>query len=236
MFDSARRPSMSARIRACTVTSSAVVGSSAMTRRGEQPIAMAIIARCRSPPESCERIGSRGAFGLGQAHVFEQLDCPLARVPLCQSAMQHQGLSDLRAHAMQRIERRHRLLEDHGDAVAAQFPHRLFIEADEFPPLEADRTGDARALRREAHQRQGCHRLAGPGFAHDPQALALGERKRGAIDDALQASRRRAGRRRARRLRAASQLRAFSLGSSASRRPSPRRLRPSTLSAIATPG
>ena len=43
---------MRARMRACTVTSSAVVGSSAMTRRGEQPIAMAIIARCRSPPES----------------------------------------------------------------------------------------------------------------------------------------------------------------------------------------
>ena len=34
-----------AKMRACTVTSRAVVGSSAMTRRGPQPIAIAIIAR-----------------------------------------------------------------------------------------------------------------------------------------------------------------------------------------------
>ena len=39
------------RICACTVTSSAVVGSSAMMRRGWQASAMAIITRWRMPPE-----------------------------------------------------------------------------------------------------------------------------------------------------------------------------------------
>ena len=39
------------RICACVVTSSAVVGSSAMTRSGSQAIAMAIIARWRMPPD-----------------------------------------------------------------------------------------------------------------------------------------------------------------------------------------
>jgi len=34
------------------VTSSAVVGSSAIKNSGEQAVAMAIIARCRWPPES----------------------------------------------------------------------------------------------------------------------------------------------------------------------------------------
>ena len=100
--------------------------------------------------------------------------------------MQHERLGDLRADAVQRIERRHRLLEDHGDAIAAQLLHRLFGEADELPPLEADRTGDARALRRQAHQRKRRHRLAGAGLAHHAEALALIERKRGPIDDALQ--------------------------------------------------
>ncbi len=42
----------SRRILACTVTSSAVVGSSAIMRSGRQIVAMAIITRCRCPPES----------------------------------------------------------------------------------------------------------------------------------------------------------------------------------------
>ena len=43
---------MSSRIWLCTVTSRAVVGSSASTRTGLPDIAMAIITRWRSPPES----------------------------------------------------------------------------------------------------------------------------------------------------------------------------------------
>ena len=42
----------SAMICACTVTSSAVVGSSAMSRSGSLASAMAIITRWRWPPES----------------------------------------------------------------------------------------------------------------------------------------------------------------------------------------
>ena len=44
----------SARICACVVTSIAVVGSSAISSRGLQDSAMAIIARCRSPPDNCQ--------------------------------------------------------------------------------------------------------------------------------------------------------------------------------------
>ena len=47
-----RYPSSSARICACTVTSSAVVGSSAISRSGSLASAMAIITRWRWPPES----------------------------------------------------------------------------------------------------------------------------------------------------------------------------------------
>ena len=44
----------SARICAWVVTSIAVVGSSAISRRGLQDSAIAIIARWRSPPENCQ--------------------------------------------------------------------------------------------------------------------------------------------------------------------------------------
>jgi len=43
---------MSSRMRACVVTSSAVVGSSAIRSPGSSASAMAIITRWRCPPES----------------------------------------------------------------------------------------------------------------------------------------------------------------------------------------
>ena len=43
---------MSSMICACVVTSSAVVGSSAISSAGSLIIAMAIITRCRMPPEN----------------------------------------------------------------------------------------------------------------------------------------------------------------------------------------
>jgi len=49
---SLRRRAMSSRICACTMTSSAVVGSSPMTTAGSQASAIAIIARWRMPPDS----------------------------------------------------------------------------------------------------------------------------------------------------------------------------------------
>ena len=50
--NSLAQPRSSSRICACTVTSSAVVGSSAMSSAGLQDSAMAITARWRMPPES----------------------------------------------------------------------------------------------------------------------------------------------------------------------------------------
>jgi hypothetical protein len=47
-----RSRSMSDRICFCVVTSSAVVGSSAMSSEGLQASASAIMARCRMPPEN----------------------------------------------------------------------------------------------------------------------------------------------------------------------------------------
>ena len=46
------RRSIRSRISACVVTSSAVVGSSAISSSGSQTVAIAIIARCRIPPDS----------------------------------------------------------------------------------------------------------------------------------------------------------------------------------------
>ena len=49
----------------CTVTSSAVVGSSAISSFGSQAIAIAIITRCCWPPESCDGYASMRRVGSG---------------------------------------------------------------------------------------------------------------------------------------------------------------------------
>ena len=59
------RPFISSRICAWTVTSSAVVGSSAMSSFGSLISAIAIIARCRMPPENSCGYWSTRCDGFG---------------------------------------------------------------------------------------------------------------------------------------------------------------------------
>jgi len=68
------RSARSPRICWRTVTSSAVVGSSASNSLGRQANAMAIMARCRWPPESWCRVGLGTALWLGHTGVGQQGD------------------------------------------------------------------------------------------------------------------------------------------------------------------
>jgi hypothetical protein len=81
----------------------------------------------------------------------------------------HEHLGDLRADAVDRVEARHRLLEYHADLLAAHAAHLSLGQVRELPSAEADRAcGDvADAGREEAHDRERCHRLAGPALPHD---------------------------------------------------------------------
>ena len=89
MLRSRRCSPMRARICACTVTSRAVVGSSANSSFGPQARAMAIITRWRMPPDSsCGYWRTRRA-GVGDAHVGEQLArrSPRRRRGTCRGAL-----------------------------------------------------------------------------------------------------------------------------------------------------
>ena len=62
-----------------------------------------------------------------------------------ETLMDFEDLADLPLDRMQRIERRHRLLEDHGDVVAAHLAQRALIGMEQLLALEADlRRKDAR--------------------------------------------------------------------------------------------
>ena len=65
------------------------------------------------------RIGADAPFGVWNLHQPQQLDRFGARLGAAQAAMLDQRLGDLVADLVERIERGHRLLKDHGDLGAA---------------------------------------------------------------------------------------------------------------------
>ena len=105
--------------------------------------------------------------------------------------VQPQRLADLPADVQHRVERGHRLLEDHADLVAADVPHLRLREGQQVLALEADRPGDlARRLRDEPQDGHGGHGLAAAALAHDGQRLAGRDLEGHAIDRAVDPVRR----------------------------------------------
>ena len=77
------------------VTSSAVVGSSAISTFGSHASAIAIITRCRMPPESWCGYSSSRRSGAGMRTSSQQLDRPRARLAPRQAEVLAQHLADL---------------------------------------------------------------------------------------------------------------------------------------------
>src|SRR5215472_12963813 len=93
-------------------------------------------------------------------------------------------LADLSADGEHRIERRHRLLEDHRDVVAAYRAHLAFVELEQIAAIELDRAGDDPAGRigNEPHHGERRHTLAAAGFTDDRHRLAPTQGKREVVD------------------------------------------------------
>ena len=75
---------------------------------------------------------------LNSADEVEEFEGAPARVALGVPAMEHQDLADLPLDRVQRVERGHRLLEDHRDLVAADLAHRGVGQVEQVLPHEAD--------------------------------------------------------------------------------------------------
>ena len=105
------------------VTSRAVVGSSAMTRSGSHMSAIAIITRCRSPPESLVRILPQAPLGPGHAHFLEQPHRAVPGLRRARSPVAPLGFDELVAHGVGRVQGGHRLLEDHAHPVPPEVRH-----------------------------------------------------------------------------------------------------------------
>ena len=182
------------------------------------------------------RIGA--GLPLLQADARQQRQRALAGArAVRREAVQADRLHHLRQHALQRVQRRQRLLEHHRDTAAAQAAPVVLVEREQLSPVQGDAAGGPRAVRQQAHHGQRRQRLATAGLADQRQALAAVQPQ----VDAAQRMQRRATAPGEPHLQVADleQRRAHrgsSLGSRRSRRPSPSRFRPSTASVIARPG
>ena len=123
------------------------------------------------------RVGVEPRRRLGDADLFEQLERALARGVARQALVQDQDLVHLPLDGVQRIERGHRLLEDHRHAVAAHRQKLACRRADQLAALEFYAAGGMARHRigQELQDRQRGHRLAGARFAHQRHGLAAAD-------------------------------------------------------------
>ena len=77
-------------------------------------------------------------FGPGNADHLKELHSPLARLALAHVEVQFQRLGDLAPDGEHRIERGHGILEDHGDAVAANVPQLILTQLEQIAPVKPD--------------------------------------------------------------------------------------------------
>jgi hypothetical protein len=68
----------------------------------------------------------------------EELDRPLPRLPMTQTAAVDQHFTQLRPDPVDRIERVHRRLRHHADLAPAQAAHLLLFDAGQIATLEPD--------------------------------------------------------------------------------------------------
>ncbi len=112
------------------------------------------------------RIGTHGAIGIGDQDFFQQFACLPACIRASDGLMQKDRFGDLVAAGEDWIERRHRILEDHGDMAPtqlAQVPRRQLQDID--PVYQDLAAGDHRVGRKKAHHAKRRDRLAAAAFS-----------------------------------------------------------------------
>ena len=177
------RSAISSRIWAWTVTSSAVVGSSAISSLGSLASAIAIIARWRMPPENSCGYWSTRLRGSGIPTSSSSSIARSRATPLDTLAVSVDRLGDLAADLVERMQRRQRILEDHRDVVAADPAELLAGERQQVGALEQDLARHAAgAAVGQPHRRQRGDGLARAGLADDPQRRGGGNRVGDSVD------------------------------------------------------
>jgi hypothetical protein len=145
------------------VTSSAVVGD-------HHPL--------RHPPAELVGVVARARPRRRDPHAAEDLDHPLPQgLPRLRQVQRHR-FQHLYAHAEHRVQRGTRVLEDHGDVLAADVGQRALVEGEQVLAAEPHLAGDAAGgTADEAQDRLGGQRLARSRLADEADDLAAPDLK-----------------------------------------------------------
>jgi hypothetical protein len=93
--------------------------------------------------------------------------------------MRRDRLNHLRVDAQDRVQRHHRILEDHRNAPATQAAHLLLRQFRKVDAVKQDlAAADPSGRLDQAHDRESGHRLARAGFADEAEHLAAVQRRR----------------------------------------------------------
>ena len=117
------------------------------------------------------------------AGFLEQADRALARLRGRHRQVGHDGLDQLPADGVERVERGQRVLEDGADLAAPDLAHLLVGQVVDAPAAEADLArGDAPGWIEQSDDRRAGQRLAGAGFADHPQDLTRRDVERDIVE------------------------------------------------------
>ena len=197
------------------------------------------------PARQLVRVGAHDARGVGDAHGLERGERPALRLR-APAAVQPHRLDDLAPDRHDGVQRELRVLHDHRQAGAAQPPPRARRRVSKIDPVELEAVGGGGAGRRgQPEQRPPGLGFPRPALADDAEPLAP-ELEADAAHDLHGSSARREGHaqvldgeerpRRSGVAGAGARAQRCAFGSSTSRNPSPRKLKPSETTKIAMPG
>ena len=182
-------PASSRRIWSWIVTSSAVVGSSQRMISGSQDSAIAIITRWRMPPENSCGYARNLPLRVRDADPAHQLKGPLRGLGPADAQVDERALGDLGADPHDRVERAHRLLEDHRHLRAADAVEVGLAQRHQVLAIQQDLAGgDARLRRQHAEDGAQRHALAGARLPDDPERIASGDLERHPVHRADQSA------------------------------------------------
>jgi len=113
----------------------------------------------------------------------EQVAGARVRLLLVHVEVRLQRLADLPADRQDRVQARHRVLEDHRDVAPADLAELVVLQLQEVAPLERRRAGDRAARpRQDPQERERGHALAAAGLPDDPERLARRDVEGDAVD------------------------------------------------------
>ncbi|MCY1296085.1 hypothetical protein D9M70_454550 [compost metagenome] len=137
------------------------------------------------------RIAVDAAPRFRDAHELKQFKHARPRLFERAAPMVHDRLGDLAADGIERIERGHRLLEDHCDLRTAHLVQRLWRQAHKLLSAVTRGAGDLTVLGEQAHDAHHRLALAGAGLADDRKRFAGTDVEIDALDRFHRAIRRR---------------------------------------------